>query len=171
MFFTGRFWRKRESTHDMSDLTFSPIRRQLMLCLPEVRKQFKYNGQFSKNLSTFSTLSVETSTFARKTSAFLMSVPTCRASTPFCSSLCILALTAGWLIFKRLESSACDSCGFSDSMLSIFRSVMSSSSGVCIRPLFVMLLHIVAFWILTCFGVSLMNYNSNAYHCRHSIIT
>lgn len=41
MFLTGKFWRKRESTHDMSDFTFSPIRRQLMLCLPDVRKQFR----------------------------------------------------------------------------------------------------------------------------------
>lgn len=108
-----------------------------MLCLPDVKKQFRYNGHFSRNLRTSSTLSVDTSTFARNTSAFFMSVPTARASTPFCSSLCILALTAGWLIFRRFDSSACESCGFSDNMLSIFRSVLSISSGIAVQPLFI----------------------------------
>jgi len=79
---------------------------------------------------------VETSTFARKISAFLMSVPTACASIPFSSSLRILALTAGWLIFRRFEISACESCGFSESMFSIFLSVVSISSGMFSSTLF-----------------------------------
>lgn len=134
MFLTGKFCRKRESTHDISDFTLSPTRRQDMLCLPEVKKQFKYKGQFSKNLSTFSTLSVERSTFAKKTSAFLMSVPITRASTPFSSSLRILALTAGCEIFRCSDNSACDICGSSDNMFSIFLSVLSISSGKASQP-------------------------------------
>lgn len=86
---------------------------------------------------------MDKSTFARKISAFLMSVPTACASIPFSSSLRILALTAGWLIFKRSEISACESCGFSDSMFSIFLSVLSISSGMFSSTLFGMFIGMV----------------------------
>jgi hypothetical protein len=45
-----------------------------MLNLPEVKKLFKYRGHLSRNLRISSTLSVEMSSFARKSVVFLMSV-------------------------------------------------------------------------------------------------
>lgn len=75
MFSAGRFCRSRESTTDIMDFMFSPSIRHVMLCFPEVKKQFKYRGHLFRVSSSCSTRLVVISTFAKKSSAFLMSVP------------------------------------------------------------------------------------------------
>lgn len=127
--------------HALSDSNCSAIRNRHRLRFPDVTKPLMNSGHFLKISRISVLLLVERSTFAIPRFVFFRFTPIWLTRIFFFFSLCNLAPTAGWEIFRICPSFFCEVSGFFTSRDMIFLSILSrgnTESPIFYNQIFVM---------------------------------